>query len=80
MLRDNVVGVGKWEGQPNRASPRTPLPNTRVLEPQGHRIMATIKVLDQQITVQTKGDDDYICLTDIARYKDAERTDYIILN
>jgi hypothetical protein len=42
--------------------------------------MAKINVLDQQITVQTRDDADYICLTDIARYKDAERTDDLIRN
>jgi len=42
--------------------------------------MAKINVLNREITVQTRNDADYISLTDIARYKDAERTDYIILN
>jgi hypothetical protein len=30
------------------------------------------------IAVVSQKGDDYICLTDIARYKDSERTDYII--
>ncbi len=42
--------------------------------------MAKIKVLSKEITIQTRHKEDYISLTDIARYKDAERTDYIILN
>ena len=42
------------------------------------RIVAKITVLDKEITVQRKNDEDFICLTDIARYKDADRTDYII--
>src|SRR5262249_13103522 len=46
----------------------------------GNRIMAKINVLSKEITVQTQHDADYICLTDIARYKDSERTDYLILN
>ena len=42
--------------------------------------MSKIKVLSQVVTVLSVKEDDYICLTDIARFKDAERTDYIILN
>jgi hypothetical protein len=42
--------------------------------------MAKIKVLSKEITIQTRHNNDYISLTDIARYKDAERTDYIIQN
>jgi hypothetical protein len=42
--------------------------------------MAKIKVLSKEITIQTRHEEDYISLTDIARYKDAERTDYIIQN
>ena len=42
--------------------------------------MAKIKVLSTEITVYTQNEEDYICLTDIARHKDAERTDYIISN
>ncbi len=42
--------------------------------------MAKIKVLSKEITIQTRGAEDYISLTDIARYKDSERTDYIIQN
>lgn len=40
-----------------------------------------IKVNDTNISVMIQGnEDDYICLTDMARYKDKERTDYIIQN
>ncbi len=42
--------------------------------------MSKIKVLDRDVTVVAVQDVDYICLTDIARYKDPERTDYIIFN
>jgi len=42
--------------------------------------MSKIKVLSTEITIQTRQEEDYISLTDIARYKDAERTDYIIAN
>lgn len=42
--------------------------------------MAKINVLNQQIIVQTREESDYICLTDIARYKDAARTDDLIRN
>ncbi len=42
--------------------------------------MAKITVLSNEITVQTQHDSDYICLTDIARYKDAGRTDDLIRN
>lgn len=42
--------------------------------------MAKITVLSKDITIQTRDAEDFISLTDIARYKDAERTDYIIQN
>ena len=42
--------------------------------------MAKIKVLEKEIAVHTLRDVDYICITDMARYKDADRTDYIIQN
>lgn len=42
--------------------------------------MTKIKVLSTEITIQTQHMEDYISLTDIARYKDAERTDYILSN
>ncbi len=42
--------------------------------------MAKISVLSREITVQSQNDADYISLTDIARYKDAERTDDLIRN
>ena len=43
-------------------------------------IMAKIHVLDNEISIYTLNDEDYICITDIARYKDPDRTDYIIQN
>jgi len=42
--------------------------------------MTKIKVLDRDVTVIAVREEDYICLTDIARYKDPKRTDYIIFN
>ena len=42
--------------------------------------MAKIEVKGTSVTVVSSGADDYISLTDIARYKDSERTDYIIQN
>ena len=42
--------------------------------------MAKIDVKGTSITVISGEVDDYISLTDIARYKDSERTDYIIQN
>lgn len=42
--------------------------------------MAKINVLDREVRVYSQHDDDYICLTDMARYKDPKRTDYIIQN
>ncbi len=40
----------------------------------------TINVKGSEIAVSRKEQEDYISLTDIARYRDAERTDYIIQN
>jgi hypothetical protein len=40
----------------------------------------TIIVKGSKIAVYRREQDDYISLTDIARYRDAERTDYIIQN
>jgi hypothetical protein len=42
--------------------------------------MTKINVLNKEIAIYTYNQDDYICITDIARYKDAKRTDYIIQN
>jgi hypothetical protein len=42
--------------------------------------MTKIKVLSTDITVRTRNDEDYISLTDIARYKNSERTDDLIRN
>jgi hypothetical protein len=39
---------------------------------------AKIKVLNQEIAVYTRNEEDYICLTDIAKYKNADRTDDLI--
>ncbi len=40
----------------------------------------TIEVKGASVTVLSQNQRDYICITDIARYKDAERTDYLISN
>jgi len=42
--------------------------------------MPKIHVLDNEISIYNLNDEDYICITDIARYKDPDRTDYIIQN
>lgn len=42
--------------------------------------MAKINVLNQSIAITSIRDTDYISLTDMARYKDADRSDYIIQN
>ncbi|HVT82773.1 MAG TPA: KilA-N domain-containing protein [Phycisphaerae bacterium] len=42
--------------------------------------MAKITVMKSEIAVQTREDADYISLTDIARYKDSQRTDDLIRN
>ncbi len=39
-----------------------------------------INVINTEVTVFGKGNDDYISLTDIARFKDGERSDYILQN
>jgi hypothetical protein len=41
---------------------------------------AKIKVLNKEIAVYTRNEEDYICLTDIAKYKSADRTDDLIRN
>jgi hypothetical protein len=42
--------------------------------------MAKIDVRGTSVNVVSSGVDDYLSLTDIARYKDSQRTDYIIQN
>jgi len=42
--------------------------------------MAKINVLNRDVALQTVKDEDYISLTDIARYKNQERTDDLIRN
>jgi hypothetical protein len=39
-----------------------------------------IEVLSREVRLVGVNDQDYVCLTDIARYKDSERTDYLISN
>ncbi len=42
--------------------------------------MSKLTVKGKEISIYSKGSEDYICITDIARYKDSKRTDYIIQN
>jgi hypothetical protein len=42
--------------------------------------MAKIEVKGTEITVYSNSEEDYICITDIARHKNAERTDDLIRN
>src|SRR3989339_2012056 len=42
--------------------------------------MEKIKVLDRDVAFYTYNESDYICLTDIARYKNSDRTDDLIRN
>ena len=42
--------------------------------------MKKINVLEKEITLYKKEDEDYICITDIARYKNPDRTDDLIRN
>ncbi len=42
--------------------------------------MAKVSVLDNEVTLYRVKEEDYISLTDIARYRDTERTDYLIQN
>lgn len=39
-----------------------------------------IEVLSETVSVQKMHEDDYICITDIARYQEPERTDHVIQN
>ena len=41
---------------------------------------STIEVKGSPVAVLSQDQQDFICITDIARYKDAERTDYLISN
>jgi hypothetical protein len=41
---------------------------------------STIEVKGTGVAVLSQNQQDFICITDIARYKDAERTDYLISN
>ena len=42
--------------------------------------MAKIKALDREVRFYQYNEEDYICLTDIAKYKDQNRSDYVIQN
>ncbi len=42
--------------------------------------MTKLTVLDTTVSYYSRKDEDYISLTDMARYRDAERVDYIIQN
>ncbi len=40
----------------------------------------TINVKDFKIVIYSQNNDDFISLTDMARYKDSEKSDYILQN
>jgi hypothetical protein len=42
--------------------------------------MEKINVLDKEVAIYVQNDEDYICITDIARYKTADNTDDLIRN
>ncbi len=42
--------------------------------------MAKINVKGRDITIFSQKEEDYICITDIARYKNSDRTDDLIRN
>lgn len=42
--------------------------------------MAKVNVLSNAVSIRTHHDADYISLTDIARYKEPDRTDHVIQN
>jgi hypothetical protein len=42
--------------------------------------MAKINVKGRDISIFTKNEEDYICITDIAKYKNSDRTDDLIRN
>ena len=42
--------------------------------------MTKINVLEKEITIYSQNDEDFICITDIARYKDEDNTDDLIRN
>lgn len=46
----------------------------------GNTKRSTLQVKGSAVAVLSDDRQDFICLTDIARYKDAERTDYLISN
>ena len=41
-------------------------------------VKVTTEVRETAVGILSEKQEDYICLTDIARYKDPERTDYLI--
>ena len=44
------------------------------------QILTKLNVKGKTVSIYSYNKEDYICITDIARYKDSERTDYIIQN
>ena len=42
--------------------------------------MPSITVLDKEVAIYVQNEEDYICITDIARYKESDRTDDLIRN
>jgi hypothetical protein len=43
-------------------------------------MMSTINILSREVKIQRHHEDDYICLTDVARYKDSDHMDDQIRN
>ena len=87
MLKKSIAEMAGFTGSRRL---RRELPNNRGVvskthkllgkEEKGTRLMAKINVKGKDVSFYKVNDDDYICITDIARYKDDERTDYIISN
>jgi hypothetical protein len=76
-------GRGLWEGKKGeifsftlRTNPLSP--DNQVIT--WRAIMAKINVLDNEISIYTLNNEDYICITDIARYKNPDNTDDLIRN
>ena len=64
----------KKKGKISLSLPAPELLSTDKLVIKWRAIMAKIHVLDNEISIYTLNDEDYICITDIARYKDPDRT------
>lgn len=61
------------------ASQLKPVDIYLIIRPRGQR-MTKLMVLDTDVSYYSRKDEDYISLTDMARYRDVERVNYIIQN